>query len=198
MLEHGFSAMTVERLLVRSGIGKGAFFHHFPSRADLMLALIEHHAAEARRVLHERLARAEGSSDDPLQQIIAFHHICIEFATAAEGGNGVPSANLFASVAYELDEHTPEVRGVLRGVMEYLHATLELKLRQVAVRYPPRLPVDFRGLAEHMYAVYYGGLVLGRALGDPQARLRQLRQAQDHLRLLFEPDPGATASGEKG
>lgn len=40
-------------------------------------------------------------------------------------------------------------------------------------------------LAEHLYGIYDGGLVMGRLLDDPGALLRQLRHAERYLNLLF-------------
>ena len=44
ILDHGFGATSVDAVVARAGITKGAFFHHFPSKAELGRALIERFA----------------------------------------------------------------------------------------------------------------------------------------------------------
>ncbi|WP_373235443.1 acrylate utilization transcriptional regulator AcuR [Cohaesibacter celericrescens] len=41
LTEHGYSAVSVDEVLTSSGITKGSFYHHFKSKADYGLALIE-------------------------------------------------------------------------------------------------------------------------------------------------------------
>lgn len=38
---HGFQATSVDSILARTGLTKGAFFHHFPAKADFGYALVD-------------------------------------------------------------------------------------------------------------------------------------------------------------
>ena len=38
---HGFQATSVDAILARTGLTKGAFFHHFPAKADFGYALVD-------------------------------------------------------------------------------------------------------------------------------------------------------------
>jgi TetR/AcrR family transcriptional repressor of nem operon len=191
VLRHGYTATTVDRVLRQTGLTKGAFFHYFQSKSDLALALIERYAAEGRESLHAALVRAEQASEDPLEQLLFFHRDVLARAESPEPAGAPLAGCLIACAAYELEAHSPEVRAVMRSAVMHYRSVLTSKLREVAARYQPRMPVDPAELAEHLYGVYDGGLVIGRLLGDSQALARQLRQTECYLRLLFAPAPWA-------
>src|SRR5690606_30813305 len=48
-LERGYGATSVEAIVAAAGLTKGALFHHFPTKHDLALALIERYATSDRR-----------------------------------------------------------------------------------------------------------------------------------------------------
>src|SRR5512134_3862565 len=70
ILDHGFAATSVEAVVSRAGITKGAFFHHFASKADLARALIDRFARLDREFLAAQLERARRLASDPLQQVL--------------------------------------------------------------------------------------------------------------------------------
>src|SRR5690606_41602255 len=63
ILETGFSATSVDTVIARAGITKGAFFYHFRTKADLAEALVERDAAEDLHLLEEHLTQAERSEE---------------------------------------------------------------------------------------------------------------------------------------
>jgi AcrR family transcriptional regulator len=45
-LEKGYEATSIHDIIVRAGISKGGFYHHFAAKEDLLAALVEQTAAE--------------------------------------------------------------------------------------------------------------------------------------------------------
>lgn len=43
LIEEGPGALSVDHVIAKAGISKGGFFHHFKSKDDLMLAILENH-----------------------------------------------------------------------------------------------------------------------------------------------------------
>ena len=58
VVEKGWSATTTNEIADRAGVSRGARLHHFPSKADLVVAALEHLAA----IRHEEI-KAETPAD---------------------------------------------------------------------------------------------------------------------------------------
>src|SRR5688572_31931969 len=98
ILNRGYAGMTLDDLLARVGVTKGAFFYHFKAKDDLARALIQRFAESDDRIYDETRARAERLSNDPLQQVLLFIGLFEEmFASLTEPYPGC----LFASYIYE-------------------------------------------------------------------------------------------------
>ncbi len=55
LYEHGYTATTTAMIAQHAGISRGALLHHFPTKVDLVLALIEHVVAHQRAFYIEAL-----------------------------------------------------------------------------------------------------------------------------------------------
>ena len=98
ILDHGFGATTVDAVVARAGITKGAFFHHFASKSDLGRALVDRYALMDREHFAERMARARKLASDPLQQLLLLIALYEEDFEALD--EPFPGC-LFASYIYE-------------------------------------------------------------------------------------------------
>ena len=69
---NGFAGTSIDDILKSAGLTKGAFFHHFKSKADLARELIERHARRDIALFEELRARGRkaepgsAGADDPL------------------------------------------------------------------------------------------------------------------------------------
>ena len=70
VLKHGFAATSLEQILQRAGVTKGAFFHHFESKEELATALVDRYLVTEQDLVEATLRRAERLSSDPLQQVL--------------------------------------------------------------------------------------------------------------------------------
>lgn len=69
--EHGYAALSVERVAARAGVSKGAFFHHFATRQAMVEALLVAAAAD----LESRVqARVDAGEPFPVALVEAFVH----------------------------------------------------------------------------------------------------------------------------
>ncbi len=182
ILEQGFAATSIDRVIDRAGVAKGAFFYHFPSKADLAHALVERYARQDEALLVDLLARAEELSRDPAQQVIIFVGLMREQMQSL----GDPSPGcLFASYCYEAQLFDATVHEVIRGNLRLWRERLAAKLRQAAKRRPPRLPVDFDSVADLLTGIIEGAYILSRALEDRRMLSEQLLHYRNYLELLF-------------
>jgi TetR/AcrR family transcriptional regulator, transcriptional repressor for nem operon len=183
ILENGFAGTSLDTILERTGVTKGAFFHHFPSKTALARALVERYAAADRALLEESLARAERLSRDPLQQLLVFVGLIEEVATATDPHPGC----LFASYVYEAQLFDGETHAVMQRALLEWRDRLGAKLREVAAEYPPRLAVNLDVTADAMTAVLEGAFIISRLMREPGTVAGQLREYRNYLELLFTP-----------
>ncbi|MBN8500913.1 MAG: TetR/AcrR family transcriptional regulator [Sphingomonadales bacterium] len=62
VLSEGLGAASTQAIAAAAGVTKGAFFHHFPTRAVLLMALFDSVLADFENALAERMAK------DPIQR----------------------------------------------------------------------------------------------------------------------------------
>lgn len=183
VMASGFAAATVEAILKGTGLTKGAFFHHFPSKSALGRALVERYARRDAELLERNLARAERCDADPLRQVLTFLALLEE--EAAHAAVSSPGC-LFASYCYEAQLFDEETHRVIERGLSLWRERLGDKLAAALESHPPRLRVDPYELADSFTAAVEGGYVLSRAYGDPKAVEREVRHYRNYVELLFD------------
>jgi TetR/AcrR family transcriptional regulator, transcriptional repressor for nem operon len=184
VMERGFSATTVDAILEVAGASKGAFFHHFSSKADLGRVLVERYATADGELLEHLMAIAEARTDDPATQLIDF---VAAFEEGIEDLSLAQPGCLFVSFVYEQFPGQEETRKlILDDVLRWRERLLE-KLVLASERRPLALDVDLPSLADQVFTTLEGGFILARATGDPLKLRDQLRHLRAYLTLLLQP-----------
>ena len=70
LIEIGYSRTTTVEVGERAGLSRGAQLHHFPSKADLLVAAIEHLADERSKEFEVELADRLEQGDDPVDTMV--------------------------------------------------------------------------------------------------------------------------------
>jgi TetR/AcrR family transcriptional repressor of nem operon len=182
VLDRGYVGMTVEHVLHRVGITKGAFFHHFKTKDDLAKALLRRFADRDAQVYSETRERAEKLSDDPLQQMLIFIRLFEDmFGELKEPYPGC----LFASYLYELQQFDDETRGLIRDSFIKWRELLKEKFEAILRKYPAQTKVDAASLADAFTVVLEGAFITGKAMNEPEVVSEQLRHFRNYVELLF-------------
>ena len=63
LVEVGYGSTTLQRVTDVADVSRGAFLHHFPTRAQLMIAVAEFAATEQTRVVREFVGDSTGDAD---------------------------------------------------------------------------------------------------------------------------------------
>jgi TetR/AcrR family transcriptional regulator, transcriptional repressor for nem operon len=200
VLAHGFSATTVDAVLGEAAASKGAFFHHFPSKAHLGRALVERYASADAEALDTAMAAAEAATDDPAEQLV---ELLRGFEGVADSVLAAQPNCLFVSFIYEADlggAGTDEI--VTHAILHWRERILD-KLEQAAAGRPVAPGVDLPSLADQLFTVFEGSFLLARALDDPTCVRRQLAHLRHYLELLFgvgsaTPTPAAASGSPAG
>ncbi|HAA15442.1 MAG TPA: hypothetical protein DCE41_28575 [Cytophagales bacterium] len=182
IFKNGFGGTTVDQIIERAGITKGAFFYHFKSKADLALALVEDFALFDRERHAQALSATEHLVDQPKQRLLAFIQFYIQVFEELQE----PPGCLFASVSNQQNLFEEEVKQVVtKAFTEWERVFAEL-LDAVLAQHPPKKAIDRASLLSHFNVVLEGAFILSKAMNDPKAPTLHLRQLKDYLDLLFE------------
>jgi TetR/AcrR family transcriptional repressor of nem operon len=188
VLETGFAATSIDRVIEGAGITKGAFFYHFDSKADLARALVERYAQRDTQLLETTKTRAGKLAREPLEQFLVFLGLLEEYADALPGPD--PGC-LFASYVYEAQLFDAGTKDVIQAQFLRWRRTLREWLDRIAVKHPPRLGVDLDEVADLLSTVFEGGFVMAKSLRDPRLIARHLAHYRNYVEMLFSPAPQA-------
>jgi TetR/AcrR family transcriptional regulator, transcriptional repressor for nem operon len=184
ILAKGFDATSIEEIVAAAEITRSGFFYHFPDKNELARALIERYLETDRQVLDEIFARADELADDPLQAFLIGLKLFAEMM--ADLPNGHPGC-IVASVVYQERLFDPGVHELNRqGVLAWRQRFLPV-LERIAAAHPPRAPVDLVALADMVSTTVEGGIVMAKALREPQVLAQQVLLQRAFVKLLFAP-----------
>jgi len=159
LVERGYAGTTTAEVERRAGVSRGARLHHFPTKADLLVATMEHLYAQVGRRYADSLGAVEPSAD-------RFHEgYRLLWKTHVEA---VYPALVELLVAARTD---PE----LRTALQEFSARHRRELRQRANSYFPELATrDADGLLETLLATMLGLAVQREVLGTSRNEERVL------------------------
>lgn len=166
---HGYHGTTLSIIKEASGLGKGSFYHHFPEGKE----------GAAGRVLDEVHEWFENHVYAPLEKP-PFNRHSIENMTAKtleffQNGNRVCVPGSFA--LYDARDLFPDQ---IRTYFERWIAALAFNLKKQGVA-----ASESRALAAQAVAEIQGGLVVSRALQDPDLFAKILKRTErDLLRII--------------
>ena len=155
----GFQSSSVDMILARTHLTKGAFFHYFPTKNDLGYAIADE---TLREITLERWIRPLAAYRNPVQGIIArFKHI-IEATPDEDLSFGCPLNNL----TQEMSSVDPVFREKLRAVLDMWIDETERYLRQAKADGYLEPQVDARQVAEFVVTVEEGSFAIVKNLED--------------------------------
>jgi TetR/AcrR family transcriptional regulator, transcriptional repressor for nem operon len=186
MIEQGYNATSLDQVIADSSTSKGAFFHHFRSKADLALRLVERYVVADLAQLDAGLAAAAAVAD-PAARVVAFLRF---FEDGAEDLMSEQSGCLFATVLAEREFTGSDINAMVAKAELAWRAAIVDMLRPAIAARRPGLDVDVEALADHLFTTFEGGFILCRTLEDTSAmggQLRVFRQLVEALLRLDEP-----------
>jgi TetR/AcrR family transcriptional repressor of nem operon len=182
VMGHGLAGTSIDMVLEKAEVTKGAFFHHFKTKVDLARSLVQRYADNDAAHLQSQLSRAEKLSRDPLQQVLIFIGLLQEeVEQLADPGGGC----LIASFIYQFEDLDAEVRSISAQSFVEWRQRLGAKFEVAIAKYPPKIPVKAEELADAIVSTFEGGFVMMRVLQDPKQLAQQLSHYRNYIELLF-------------
>lgn len=157
-----YTDVGVAEICDRAGVRKGSFYHFFPSKRELTLAVLELNLAEAKERL---LDQAFDPRIPPLERFERLADLTYELhrERAALAGQvlGCPVGNL----ATELATRDEAIRAATARAFERLQALMRESLAEAA-RDGSLPAVDVEATAQAMVAYFEGVLMLAKTAND--------------------------------
>ncbi|MEQ9374303.1 MAG: TetR/AcrR family transcriptional regulator [Imperialibacter sp.] len=183
VLENGFAGTSVDQILERSQITKGAFFYHFKSKADLARTLMDVFSAEDLADLNDALKETASLIGDPRQRLLQFVQRYVDMMAALEAP--YPGC-LYGSYSYEPSQFSDEIKEKISTAILTWRKALEEMLDETIKTHGMKMPADKKSLADQFVVILEGAFIISKALNDPKITAEQLKHFKNYLELLFE------------
>ena len=171
----GYAATTVEDLCRAAGVGKGSFFHHFPSKEALALEAVNHWNAMTGALFAQAPYHAPA---DPRDRVLAY----VDFRAALLQGELADFTCLLGTIVQETYDSHPALRDACRAGIETHASTLVRDIAAAKARHAPAADWTPESLALFTQAALQGAFILAKAQGGAPAA----SDAVSHLRRYIE------------
>lgn len=171
----GYNSTSIADLLSRTQLNSGSLYHVFPSKQDVLIGVLEAYRDGINEML---LEPAWGQVADPIEKIFALLNSYRTMMVESDCTYGCP----IGSLALELHEPDPQVRGLLAKNFENWTDAIERCLNSAGRRLPAN--TDKRALAQFVLTAMEGGVMQARTHRDVAYFDRAVAQLRAHFALL--------------
>jgi TetR/AcrR family transcriptional repressor of nem operon len=171
----GFNSTSVADLLSRTQLHSGSLYHFFPSKQDVLIAVLEAYRDGIWPML---LQPAWSGIENPVERIFALLQAYRGMLLETECTYGCP----IGSLALELHEPDPKVRQLLAENFTAWTRAIEGCLDAAGERLPRG--TDRRALAEFILTTMEGGVMQARAHREIGYFDRSVEMLRNHFELL--------------
>ena len=183
--EKGYTTTSIADILREAGALSGSLYHFFPTKQDLLLAVLETYHQGIHPML---LAPAWEGVEDPVERVFVLLARYRRMLVDTDCFYGCP----IGSLALELHEPDPPVRELLAANFNAWVSAIESCLDEAGARLPPDL--DRRELAQFVLTTMEGGVMQSRThrtIHAFDAGVRLLRDYFDRLEASARTGPEA-------
>lgn len=150
----GIRAVGIDRIIAEAGVAKMSLYKHFPSKDDLILAVLKHREDAVLAFFGASMERHRKKSRSPLRAFFA----ALKDFFESPGFRGCPFQNAAVELADPGHPGAEFVRGHKQRFGEFLRGLVETTVGKTAVKVAPAVSI----LVE-------GALVTAVVQGDPAA-----------------------------
>lgn len=171
----GYQATPVSRILAEAGANAGSLYHFFPSKQDLLVAVLDRYLEGIGPLLLDPVWEAH---DDPIDRVFGLLDLYRRNVVATGCRYGCPIGNL----AIEIADPDPEVRERIAANFDQWIAAVESCLDDAADRFPA--DTDRHALATYVLTTMEGAVMQARAqrsVAPFDASVEALRDYFDRL-----------------
>ena len=160
----GYNSVGVQEICEAAGINKGSFYHFFPSKKDLVLAIIQSHERYILDHLHEVFSR-EGTVNEKFQRF--FDSIFKRACQIKEACGGVFPGCPVGNLALELTTLDEEIQQRVRRCFRKIESLFANTIREGKGRGECQ-GVDPEATARALVAYFQGMTLLAKTENSPE------------------------------
>jgi len=173
----GYTATGISQILKASGARSGSLYHFFPSKEDLLIAVLERYRDMLQpHVLQPAFDRVA----DPVERLFAVLDGYRRLLAQTGFELGCPIGNL----ALEISNSHPAVRRLVVDNLEAWANAVRGLINDAAGRLPP--DVDAAALSKHVLATMEGAVMLARAYRSFEPFDQAVHQLRDYFERLIQ------------
>jgi TetR/AcrR family transcriptional repressor of nem operon len=173
-----YADVGVQAICDHADVKKGSFYHHFPSKQALTLALLDDFLLDFEQDL---LGQAFTKDLPPMARFGQLIELIYQFQMEVFRGSGHLTGCPFGNLAAELSTVDEAIRVKLASIFDRLQQGFRATLRE-AVDGGSLGGIDIPATAQAMFAYLEGVLLLAKTHNDPQL-IRQLAPALTAIRV---------------
>lgn len=176
----GFRAASLDAILARAGVTKGALYHHFPNKQALGYALVDEVIAP---YLHERWVVPLESADDPLTVLMESARGFLPVVNERPARLGCPLNNLVQEMSGVDDEFRLRLENATQHWVDGVARALARGQKNGTVRED----IDTQATAYFIVTVIEGGAGMMKLFSDPKQMNGAVHALIDYLNTLRPP-----------
>lgn len=167
-----YGNVGVKEICDAAGVQKGSFYHFFPSKQELALAVLDEHYLGLKEQIFARAFRTEYPPLERIRQLVENIYAFQKTVTEQTGKTlGCPYGNIVS----ELGSQDETIRSHTATLFKRIEAEIRACLEE-AVQRGDAAPMDTAASARAMFAYIEGMLMMAKASNDPEV-IRELGPA---------------------
>ena len=173
-----YADVGVAEICEHAGVQKGSFYHFFPSKRDLTLAVLD---AQYLAFKEHMIDRAFADDVPPMARLLRFAKLVYEFQKQLKKDSGRVLGCPVGNLANEMASYDEAIREKIEQVFHKAQANVRLVLKEASKA--GELPgVNLDATAQAMFAYFEGVMMLAKTQNDPEV-LRKLLPAMAQIRI---------------
>ncbi len=178
MHSRSYADVGVAAICEQAGVQKGSFYHFFPSKQDLTLAVLDGFFFKMKEAL---IDKAFADDIPPLARLDRMADLIYRFQAQLKQETGRVLGCPFGNLATELATQDEPIRNKVDHIFAQLQTNIGQVL-QASVQAGELSNIDIDATAQAMLAYMEGVMLLAKTQNDP-TRLRDLLPAMAQIRI---------------
>jgi len=137
----GIRAVGIDRIIAEAGVAKMSLYNHFPSKDDLILAVLKHREEGVLEFFRAAMERHGKKAKNPLRAFFA----ALKDLFGSPGFRGCPFQNAAVELADSTHPGTEFVRGHKQRFSEFLRGLIEDVVGKGAAKVAPAVAILVEG-----------------------------------------------------